>query len=109
MMGAVSFMGVGLLSRSATGPGCLRTAGPLFGYTSRVPSRRQYKTQGPRLREWREAARLTQADLATLLTVDPATVYRWEAGIALPRRGIRGRLARRLGISREDLEAGLAG
>jgi hypothetical protein len=40
--------------------------------------------------------------------VDPATVYRWEAGIALPQRGIRAKLARRLGVSREDLDAGLA-
>jgi transcriptional regulator with XRE-family HTH domain len=74
-----------------------------------MPLRCQYETQGVWLRDRRTAAGFTQGDLAVLLAVDPTTVYRWEAGIALPRRGIRSKLARRLGVSREDLEAGLAG
>ena len=59
------------------------------------------------IRERREARGIGVAELAVLVGVNEATVWRWERGLSVPRRGIRAKLARRLGVSREQLDAAL--
>jgi putative transcriptional regulator len=56
-----------------------------------------------RLRDLRLARGLTQADLARLLGVSAYTVARWEAGEMVPTARNARRLARRLGVSVEEL------
>jgi len=56
-----------------------------------------------RLREWRELRGLSQAALAALLDVSPATVYRWERDDMTPRRSMRARIAKRLRVTVADL------
>ncbi len=56
-----------------------------------------------RVRELREARGLSQADLARLLGVSAYTVGRWEAGQMVPAARNARRLAKRLGVSLEEL------
>ena len=47
---------------------------------------------GERIREWRQAHGLSQAELAERLLVAVGTVHRWETGKTHPTRGMRRRL-----------------
>ena len=59
-----------------------------------------------RLRELRRARGLSQEDLARLLGVSGYTVTRWEAGHMVPNARHARQLARRLGVSVDDLRLG---
>ena len=61
------------------------------------------------LRELREAAGLTQLDIATQLAVTPGTVYNWERGRGEPRARQLRQLTHILGVSAEELLAAVAG
>lgn len=56
-----------------------------------------------RIRECREAAGLTQADVMRAMNVDAAAVCRWESGQAFPRADRLPRLADVLGCSIDAL------
>lgn len=58
------------------------------------------------LRKREEPGRFTQAGLAAQVGVDTATLRRWEAGTTVPTRRNVKALARRLGVSVEELEVG---
>lgn len=51
------------------------------------------------IREWREQAGLTQAQLAARLDVTPSSVYNWEAGKSEPRAAQLKAMARLFGVS----------
>ncbi|WP_299577442.1 helix-turn-helix transcriptional regulator [uncultured Williamsia sp.] len=55
------------------------------------------------LREAREAANISQADLARLAGVGRATLYHWEAGKATPQVDVLVKVVARLGISIADI------
>ncbi len=59
------------------------------------------------LRQYRQSRHLSQAQLGLLLGVQPATVGAWERGEAIPRRRMRRKLARQLGVTEEELGFGL--
>ncbi|RSM36876.1 XRE family transcriptional regulator [Amycolatopsis balhimycina DSM 5908] len=61
-----------------------------------------------RLIRARKAAYYTQESLAYALNVDPTTVGHWERGRSEPLPYKRPKLAKLLGVSREQLEALLA-
>jgi transcriptional regulator with XRE-family HTH domain len=62
---------------------------------------------GDRLRELREAAKLSQVELAAQLSYpDGSQVSRWEHGHAFPSDDNREALARAFGIDQEGLFAG---
>ena len=56
-----------------------------------------------RIRELREAIGLTQEALASRVGVNRDTIWRWEIGQSVPQRRFRVSLARRLGVSIEEL------
>ncbi|MGA9112918.1 MAG: helix-turn-helix transcriptional regulator [Candidatus Dormiibacterota bacterium] len=58
------------------------------------------------IRQLREAAGLTQAELARRVGVQTSQVSRWERGVAVPTARNARRLGRRLGVSPDDLESG---
>jgi DNA-binding transcriptional regulator YiaG len=58
------------------------------------------------LRKREEPGRFTQAGLAAQVGVDTATLRRWEAGATVPTPRHAKALARRLGVSVEELEVG---
>lgn len=58
-----------------------------------------------RIRELREKAGLTQKDLASLCSVNQASVCHWERGNAAPKRARLAIVARVLGVSIDDLIA----
>ncbi len=60
-------------------------------------------TTAERIREAREACGLSQAKLAALIDVSPATVYRWETGRSEPPIGSAGQMARALGVALDSL------
>jgi transcriptional regulator with XRE-family HTH domain len=61
----------------------------------------------PTLRELREAAGLTQLELANQLSVTPGTVYNWERGRGEPRARQVPQLAQALGIPADVVLAAL--
>lgn len=56
-----------------------------------------------RIREWREAAGLTQRELGNGMGVDVSSVTKWETEVALPKARDLPRLARVLGCSISEL------
>jgi len=57
-----------------------------------------------RIRKAREAAGISQAQLARMVGVSPSTPYRWEAGRSRPQtEAVKERLSRVLGVSLIDL------
>lgn len=56
-----------------------------------------------KIRELREAAGLTKADVARAMEVDEAAVHRWDNGEALPRAAKLPKLADLFGCSIDDL------
>lgn len=56
-----------------------------------------------KIKELREAAGLTQADVMRALNVDSAAVSRWESGLALPRAAKLPILADLFGCTIDDL------
>ncbi len=44
------------------------------------------ETLGERILEWRTIQGMPRSELASVLEVDPSTVWRWEAGETEPRR-----------------------
>jgi transcriptional regulator with XRE-family HTH domain len=58
---------------------------------------------GQRIRDARQAAGLTQAQLALALGVDQANVSRWERGMLSPRDDRRARIAEILGVDAASL------
>lgn len=56
------------------------------------------------IRELREAAGLTQAQLAARLDVTPSSVYAWEAGKSEPRATQLRALARLFGVRMDDID-----
>lgn len=56
-----------------------------------------------RIKELREAAGLSQADIVRAMGVDQAAVFRWEAGLALPRAARLPQLADLLGCTIDAL------
>lgn len=56
------------------------------------------------IRELREAAGLTQAQLAARLEVTPSSVYAWEAGKSEPRATQLRALARLFGVCMDDID-----
>lgn len=58
---------------------------------------------GVKIRELREAAGLTKADIARAMDVDQAAVFRWETGGAFPRADRLPRLAELLHCSIDEL------
>jgi transcriptional regulator with XRE-family HTH domain len=59
-----------------------------------------------RIKEHRERKLLTQDELAALLGVTSGTVSSWERGVAKPRLRMIRALAKRLGVSVDDLGYG---
>lgn len=57
----------------------------------------------PRLRELRDGADLTRAEIAVNLDVDPSTVWRWETGRSAIPDPQKHRLAQLLGTSIAEL------
>lgn len=55
------------------------------------------------IREWREHAGLTQAQLAARLDVTPSSVYNWEAGKSEPRATQLKAMARLFGVSMDAI------
>ncbi|WP_217923754.1 helix-turn-helix transcriptional regulator [Miltoncostaea oceani] len=60
-------------------------------------------TTAERIRQARETRGISQAKLASLINVSPATVYRWETGRSEPPIGSAGQMARALGVPLDDL------
>jgi len=56
-----------------------------------------------RIKEHRERRLLTQDELADLLGVTSGTVSSWERGVAKPRLRMIRALAKKLGVSSEEL------
>lgn len=56
-----------------------------------------------KIRELREAAGLSQADVVRAMKVDQAAVFRWENGQAMPRAAKLPKLADVLGCSIDEL------
>lgn len=56
------------------------------------------------IRELREAAGLTQAQLAARLGLAPATIYAWEARKNEPRASQLRALAKLFGVSMDDID-----
>lgn len=63
---------------------------------------------GDRLREWREAAGLTQADLARRLNLAQQTISEWEQGRAAPRRSRAADVAKLLNVDESEFLRSLA-
>lgn len=61
-----------------------------------------------KLKRARKAAGYSQETFAYALGVDPSAVKRWERGVWSPNPGRRAEMARRLGVSRRELEQLLA-
>ena len=61
----------------------------------------------PTLRELREAANLTQLQVAFRLEVTPGTVHNWERGRAEPRARQVAELSRLYGVTADQLLAAL--
>lgn len=57
------------------------------------------------IRQYREDRALSQADLAHLLGVKATTVYRWERGMSVPRRGQWERISELTGVTPAQLAA----
>lgn len=62
----------------------------------------------PPLRDYRDAAKLTQRGLAERLGVSRTTVARWELGIRKPDRDLLQRIAAETGIPVKELRPDLA-
>lgn len=58
---------------------------------------------GMRIKSLREAANLTQVQLADKLNVLSTTISNWETGVALPKTTILPQLAETLGCSIDEL------
>ena len=56
------------------------------------------------VRELREAAGLTQLELAVRVGVTPSTVYNWESGRSEPRVSQLRRVAEAFGVKMDDIE-----
>lgn len=56
-----------------------------------------------RIKELREAAGLSQADVVRAMGVDQAAVFKWENGLAMPRAAKLPMLADLFGCSIDDL------
>jgi len=56
------------------------------------------------IRELREAAGLTQLELAVRVGVTPSTVYNWESGRAEPRVSQLRRVAEAFGVKMDDIK-----
>ena len=67
------------------------------------PSRGPRPSQGARLLELRQAAGLTQIELAKLLDVSQANIAFWEWSATPPRSDVLPKLARALGVRLEDI------
>lgn len=57
----------------------------------------------PKMVYYRLKARLSQAEVAERLEVDPSTISRWEAGVNPPLKKYRKKLAALYGCTEEDL------
>lgn len=55
------------------------------------------------LKELREAAKLTQLDVAFALKVTPQTVYNWERGTREPKGSHLQQMAKLFGVSADDV------
>lgn len=55
------------------------------------------------IREWRETAGLTQAQLAARLAVTPSSVYNWETGKSEPRASQLKAMAKLFGVSMDAI------
>lgn len=60
------------------------------------------------IRSLREAANLSQRDLALKLKVDETAVSHWETGKSAPKRARLAQVAKALGVSTDDLLEGWA-
>jgi len=58
----------------------------------------------PTIRELRQAAGLSQFELATVLKVSPSAVYKWERGVTEPRASRLKQMARLFAVSMDDIE-----
>lgn len=55
------------------------------------------------MKELREEAKLTQANVSEEIKVDPSTVAKWETGKSMPRANILPELAKLYGCTVDDL------
>lgn len=60
------------------------------------------------IRELREAAGLTQLELANALGVTPSTVYKWERGMNEPKASQLKGMALLFGVSMDEIDFGFA-
>lgn len=63
---------------------------------------------GEKLKAWRKANRLTQADVAALCEVSQPTVGRWEAGQSVPQGRAASVLVERRAVTLADIGAAVA-